>query len=313
MTGLVRFGLLALVVLVTCQKANAQLSYQTGQNASPAYEGWEENEDGSFNLVFGYMNRNWQEELDVPVGPENHISPGPADQGQPTHFLPRRNRYVFKVRVPADFGDRELVWTLTTQGKTEAAYGTLRQDYRLDYMVIASETGALGIGVSTEASRANIPPTITLVGDPVRDAIVGQPVTLVARITDDDLPAVRRRRARAPREGTPTLSSAQLRPPMRFTVQKVNGLHLSWFVFRGEAEVMFDPPQIKTWEDTRTAGHSPWSPLFTMPEAPEDGEWTVEVTFHRPGTYVLRGRADDGGLYHDTDVTINVTPATAFE
>ena len=313
MTGLVRFGLLALVVLVTSQGASAQNSYQTGQNISPAFEGWEENEDGSFNLVFGYMNRNWQEELDVPVGPENHISPGPADQGQPTHFLPRRNRYVFKVRVPADFGDRELVWTLTTQGKTEAAYGTLRQDYRLDYMVIASETGALGIGVSTEASRANTPPTITLVGDPVRDAIVGQPVTLVARITDDDLPAVRRRRARAPREGTPTLSSAQLRPPMRFTVQKVNGLHLSWFVFRGEAEVMFDPPQIKTWEDTRTAGHSPWSPLFTMPEAPEDGEWTVEVTFDRPGTYVLRGRADDGGLYHDTDVTINVTPATAFE
>jgi len=100
---------------------------------------------------------------------------------------------------------------------------------------------------------------------------------------------------------------------MRFTVQKVNGLHLSWFVFRGEAEVMFDPPQIKTWEDTRTAGNSPWSPLFTMPEAPEDAEWTVEVTFDRPGTYVLRGRADDGGLYHDTDVTINVTPATAFE
>ena len=54
------------------------------------------------------MNRNWLEELDVPVGPENNISPGPADQGQPTHLLPRRNRYVFKVRAPADFGDQEL-------------------------------------------------------------------------------------------------------------------------------------------------------------------------------------------------------------
>ncbi len=312
-TGVVGFGFVALAVLVPSREASAQLSYQTGQNVSPAFEGWEENDDGSFNLVFGYMNRNWQEELDVPVGAANNISPGPADQGQPTHLLPRRNRYVFKVRVPADFGDGELVWTLTTQGKTEAAYGTLRQDYRLDYMVIASETGALGIGVSTEESRANTPPTITLVGDPVRETSVGRPVTLVARITDDGLPAVRSRRARPAREGPPTLSSTQLRPPTRFTVQKVNGMHLSWFVFRGESEVMFDPPQIKTWEDTRTGANSPWAPLFTMPAAPEDGEWTVEVTFERPGTYVLRGRADDGGLYHDTDVRIIVTPATAFE
>jgi len=108
------------------------------------------------------------------------------------------------------------------------------------------------------------------------------------------------------------LSAAQLRPPGRFTVQKVNGMHLSWFVFRGDHEVMFDPPQIKTWEDTRAGANSPWAPLFSMPEAPEDGEWTVQVTFDQPGTYVLRARADDGGLYHDTDVTINVS-ATAFE
>jgi hypothetical protein len=308
MTGVVRFVFLALAVSVTGQQASAQLAYQQGQNASPAFEGWEENEDGSFNLVFGYMNRNWREELDVPVGADNHISPGPEDQGQPTHFFPRRNRYVFKVRVPADFGDKELVWTLTTKGKTEAAYGTLRLDYRLDYMVIASETGALGIGVSTEASRANRPPTITLVGDPVRRVSVGQPVTLVARITDDDLPRVGAIRAPRPSDGPPTLSRMALSPPVRFTVQKVNGLHLSWFVFRGESEVNFDPPQIKTWEDTRAGANSPWSPLFTRPPIPEDGEWTVQVTFDQPGTYVLRGRADDGGLYNDTDVTIIVTP-----
>ena len=45
----------------------AQLSYQSGQNVSPAYEGWIQNEDGSKTMVFGYMNRNWSEELDVPV------------------------------------------------------------------------------------------------------------------------------------------------------------------------------------------------------------------------------------------------------
>ena len=306
-------GLVAVVVLATSQQASAQLSYQRGQNASPAFEGWEENPDGSFSMVFGYMNRNWQEELDVPVGPENNIAPGPADQGQPTHFLPRRNRYVFKVRVPADFGDQELVWTLTTAGKTEAAYGTLQLDYKLDYNVIASETGALGFGVSTEASRANTPPTITLVGDPEQTARVGQPVTLVARIVDDGLPRVPRRVTRPPSDDPPKLTRAQLSPPMRFTVQKVNGIHLSWFVFRGEDHATFDPPQIKTWEDTRVGANSPWSPLFRMPAPPENGEWTVDVTFHQPGTYVIRGRADDGGLYDDADVTITVTPTTAFE
>ncbi len=308
MSVVARFGFVALAVLVTCQQVNAQLSYQTGQNASPAYEGWESNEDGSFSMVFGYMNRNWLEDLDVPVGPENSISPGPADQGQPTRFLPRRNRYVFKVRVPADFGDQEMVWTLTTKGKTEAAYGTLHIDYKLDYMVIASETGAISAGFTSEASRANTPPTITLVGDPVRRVSVGQQVTLVARITDDDLPRVGGIRAPRESDDPPTLPGAALRPPMRPTVQKVNGLHLSWFVFRGESEVMFDPPQIKTWEDTRAGANSPWAPLWRRPPIPEDGEWTVQVTFDQPGTYVLRGRADDGGLLDDTDVTIIVTP-----
>ena len=77
-TDVLRFGFVALALLVTSQlvtnqEANAQLSYQHGQNVSPAFEGWEENDDGSFNLVFGYMNRNWQEDLDVPVGPDNNI------------------------------------------------------------------------------------------------------------------------------------------------------------------------------------------------------------------------------------------------
>ncbi len=103
------------------------------------------------------------------------------------------------------------MWTLTTLGRAERAYGSLRIDYKLDYMVIASETGALGIGVSDAESRANIPPTVTLVGDPVRRVTVGQPVTLVARVADDDLPEVRRRPPPRARDGPPTLSAAQSR------------------------------------------------------------------------------------------------------
>ena len=72
---------------------------------SPAYEGWWPNDDGSFTMFFGYMNSNWEEEFDVPVGPDNHIEPGGPDQGQPTHFYPRRNMFLFTIRVPKDFGE----------------------------------------------------------------------------------------------------------------------------------------------------------------------------------------------------------------
>ena len=61
------FAVAALALLLGSQSASAQ-SYSRGQNVSPAYEGWEKNLDGSFNFLFGYMNRNWEEELDVPVG-----------------------------------------------------------------------------------------------------------------------------------------------------------------------------------------------------------------------------------------------------
>ncbi|MCH1569716.1 MAG: hypothetical protein L7S64_00065, partial [Longimicrobiales bacterium] len=86
-------GVLAAVMLGGPEPVEAQLAYQTGQNVSPAYEGWIANDDGSKTMVFGYMNRNWSEELDVAVGEENFFSPGPADRGQPTHFRPRWNSY----------------------------------------------------------------------------------------------------------------------------------------------------------------------------------------------------------------------------
>ena len=180
---------IGLVVLVSLDWIAAQsLTYNSGQTASPAYEGWEENPDGSFNFLFGYMNRNWQEELDVPIGPENNIEPGGPDFGQPTHFLPRRNRFVFKVHVPKDWGEKEMIWTLTTRGKTEKAFATLRLDSKVDDVVKASETGALGAGTSSPEVRANKPPTVKLDGARQRTVKVGQPLLLVAWITDDGIP-----------------------------------------------------------------------------------------------------------------------------
>lgn len=290
-------------------------TYGSGQNASPAFEGWERNSDGSFNFVFGYMNRNWDEELTVPIGPENNLEPGGPDRGQPTRFLPRRNRFVFRVRVPSDWGEKELVWTLTTRGKTEKAFASLRQDYFIDDVVIASETGALGAGSSSPEVRANKPPTVRIEGDKRRTVKAGQPLALVALVTDDGIPKPRRtasvtaRRTRAASNASPEAPrNPAYTPPSRLTVNKRTGLHLAWFVYRGDGAVRFEPAQIKVWEDTRTGANSPWAPLWTPPPVPPDGRHHATVTFTTPGTYVLRARADDGALLGDDELTVVVEP-----
>src|SRR6202790_5729335 len=94
--------------------------HESGQSVTGAYEGWFKNPDGSFSILFGYLNRNLKEELDIPVGPNNRIDPGGADQGQPTHFLPRRQWGLFTVTVPENFGTDKLTWTLVANGQTTA-------------------------------------------------------------------------------------------------------------------------------------------------------------------------------------------------
>src|SRR5947209_5589605 len=166
--------------LTLLSPANAQVSLPTGLNIVPSYEGWEQNADGSFNLVFGYFNRNWEEEIDLPIGPDNNLAPGGADQGQPTHFFPRRNRFIFRVRVPKDFGKQELVWTLTSHGKTERAYATLKPDYFIDDVVIMNNNGAGGAGGGSPDTIGNKAPVLKIEGDKNRRVTVGQPITLTA-------------------------------------------------------------------------------------------------------------------------------------
>src|SRR5262245_62421690 len=121
---------LTLVGPIGLRGSSAQDRFTHGQTIAPAYEGFVANPDGTFDLVFGYLNRNYEEVVDIPVGPANSIEPGGPDQGQPTHFLPRRNPFLFTVRVPKEFETttKELVWTLTTKGKTERTLATLKGD-----------------------------------------------------------------------------------------------------------------------------------------------------------------------------------------
>lgn len=288
-------AILGAMTLTVRERARAQeATYARGQNVAVAYEGWEENPDESFNLVFGYFNRNWDEDVDVPVGPDNNVEPGGPDQGQPTHFLPRRNLFVFRVHVPKDFAKKEVVWTLTSRGKTERAYASLKPVYFMNDDIISANNGAAGgAGGNLELANLNKPPKLTLDGSAARMARVGEPVTLTALASDDGIPRPR---------GLPVNRSAS---GGGAAVASATGLRVAWFVYRGAGKVTFDPAQFKVYMDTRSG--SPWAPGWLVPPLPPDGTWTVRATFGEPGTYVLRCLAHDGALMRSQDVTVTVS------
>ena len=271
------------------------LKYNKGQNVQPVFQGWSRNADGTSEMHLGYLNRNYMEELYIPVGPDNSIEPAGPDQGQPTYFYTRNNRQIFSVTVPADFGDQELIWTLTVNGRTEQAVGWLQPEWEID--------PNFGGRAQGEEARRNVAPTLAL--DTPAVGSVSNKLTLTARSTDDGLPTARgsrqlqRNRAvgqeippiLVPPEGTPE-------PPKNLPQLNVNargrqskptppeeGLSVSYIVWRGPAAVTFDPP-------------------FSMVE---DGSAETAVTFTKPGDYVLQGRAYDGNksTYEFVNVSVN--------
>ena len=237
-------------------------------------------------------------------GPTTTSSRAARTQGQPTHFYPRRNLFLFTVEVPADFGDNEVVWTLTTHGRTERAYGSLRTDYLLDPQTIATEMGA-NFGRVIDEWRTNEFPTVRLQVDQPRRVRVGEPLQLVAFVADDGIP----RGDYRPPEPEPGKPHPAYTPPRQIVPGNPAALRFSWMVYRGDASnVRFREDQLKTWQDTRVYANSPWSPPYILPPVPEDGRWMAEVSFDAPGTYVLRGMAGDGALTSSAELTVTVTP-----
>jgi hypothetical protein len=264
--------------------AGGQIQYSRGQNIAPSFDGWMPNADGSFDLLFGYLNRNFEEHLYIPVGPANLLEPGRPDQGQPTYFFPRRNMHVFRVRVPKDFGKRELVWSITANGRTERAYALLKPEFILDARGVYRQYTGFDVQGKVEDNK---PPVIRVEGELQRTAAVGEALQLTASASDDGIPEPARGRG-GPFQGTAL------------------GLRVAWHVYRGPGEmVTFDPPQFKVYPDF--FNNSPWTPGWIAPKPPADGRFPVRVTFRAPGTFVLRALAHDGGADHYQDVTVTVS------
>jgi hypothetical protein len=104
---------------------------QFGTSVTGAFEGWFPAPDGTRYFLIGYLNRNNNQAVDVPIGPNNHIDPGGPDMGQPTHFLPGRHWGMFVVKVPAEFTtpDQRLTWTIVVNGQSTVIPLRLHPDY----------------------------------------------------------------------------------------------------------------------------------------------------------------------------------------
>ena len=232
--------------------------HDSGQSISGAFEGWFQNPDGSYSLLLGYYNRNQKQEMDIPIGPLNRIEPGGPDRGQPTHFFPGRGWGIFTVRVPKDFGQSKITWTIVANGKTTVIPASLKTDYEISPFMEAAVGNTPPVLRFEEKGPSTQGPRGLLVD---RAANLGSPLTLTVWVADD-AKWTTNSGARPKNQGPPV------------TVR--------WSKYRGPGNVIFanDRPPLEEMEHDPTA-------------APFSGKATTTVTFTEPGEYVLHVVAND--------------------
>lgn len=161
-----------------------------GDLVAPYFDGWYGNGDGSVMFSFGFMNRNTEEVVDIPLGPDNHIEPAQFDGVQPTHFpvydrggfRGKRERGAFAVTVPADMAGTEVLWTLTYGGHSYSIPGrAVSTAYEMSYGPAALGSYAPAIqlspsGPETQGREGQWAQAVT--------TSVGTPVTLSALVQD---------------------------------------------------------------------------------------------------------------------------------
>lgn len=219
---------------------------KSGRTVTPAFEGWYPNGDGTCSLSFGYFNRNSAEVVEIPIGPDNTIEPGSQNQGQPTHFQPGRHWGVFAVKVPADFRDKRLVWTLRMRGEVYAIPGQLHPNWQID-------------ALEGEAGSGNTPPVLKLEPNgpegsgplgvttgPIA-ATVDQPLELTVWARDDG------------RSSGSVASAGKSAVPVTLT----------WFKHQGPGNVTFGQP---TTQVSASGGSATTAATFSQP-----GEYVVRV------------------------------------
>jgi hypothetical protein len=231
-----------------------------GDSITPAYEGWFYNPDGSRSFLIGYYNRNARQELDIPVGPNNHIDPGGPDMGQPTHFLTGRQWGMFVLPAPREFKPTDsYTWTIVANGQSVTIPFRLHPDY------VMSPFKEIAVGNTPPVLRfepngtAFQGPLATLATAPTKTTAVGSPVPIEVWVGDDMKYT----------SGTNAPPSSA-RQPVSTSLSK----------YRGPGKVTFDKP--KPAVEKLSAGALPFN-----------GKATATATFSDAGDYVLHVIGND--------------------
>ena len=281
--------------------------HEIGSSVTPSFEGWWQNADGTYSLMFGYFNRNTKEVINVPVGPNNKVEPGPVDQGQPTSFVPRRQWGVFTVILPKTATpEQKFTWTIVANGITMSVPGFIKPAWSIDPM------SEIGIG--------NTPPTIAFdeKGPSIfgpkpltvqRTATVGQPFEFTIYAADDAkstrsapaAPAAGGRGGRggaaatpaagaaadaAPADGQLAAAAAAAGVPPDQIAQFLNrsAITLTLQKYRGPGDITFDNASPKV--NAVAGSEFPAKKEFV-------GKATAKATFSAPGEYAIRVVAND--------------------
>ena len=241
----------------------------------PLMEGWVANEDGSFTISYGFINRNADQDVEIPLGENNSIEPAEFQGMQPTHFPSGRGTGVFTVTLPADQADTDVWWRLRT-GESEVLEVPGRRGasaYELDF-IRPRPQGSLqplaGFG-DTELAAG----LMASLSDHDATVTAGEQIELVVN-------------ARDPSERDPE--------DPRFSDPLDMGVEFNKHQGPGEVTFERDPeapmPENPFDED---------DPRFEFFSGPEDNEAIIEggegaamvlVTFAEPGEYIIRAVVD---------------------
>ena len=266
----------------------------TGNRVAPFFDGWYQNDDGSITFSFGYSNLN-KEIVEIPLGPDNFITPKEYDGRQPTTFLvmgpdladgggggggraakPAVSPTTAAARAPgAGAGvegrerDRDRgVFTVTVpKGFKGDVVWTLR--YAGQTFAIPARSKSNAYQLSWPAAMGSTPPLLrfeekgqaargpTGIQAPPLQAKVDTPVELKIWITDD---------------------AVHDKEPIKFGRERP-GMNVTWLKYSGPGPVVFDPAKVG------------------FPEL--SGPSSTKATFKEPGEYVVRVKADAFG-YSDS-------------
>lgn len=246
-----------------------QLVRATGGPVIPIFEGWFPNQDGTYQLCFGYFNTNTETVFDIPVGPSNFVEPAEFNGLQPTHFMPqpdggRRHYCVFSVTVPEDWGDKDLRWTLVDEltGQEFSSPGRLvHSTYRHDEPL--------------QPSRKNSPPKVRLQAEgQTAEGRLGFGRGMVSETLEAQV-------------GVPVELNARIRRDNPYRDDDDRAVRVKFFKYQGPGEVVFTPD----WSSWREESIG-WVNAVSWQESGfAYGEEKTEAVFSEPGEYVLMVQA----------------------